>query len=155
MIYKNLEELSDNLPPEGRLMAIDVGTKRIGIAICDKSRHIASPKATILRKGNLHDFAKISKLIQENDIVGIIIGLPINMDESENFMSQFSRRFAKEFDKFLINAKICLYDERLSSFMAKDDLLNAIKGKKNKKKTIIDQMAASVILQAVLHELKL
>ncbi len=131
-------------------MAIDVGTKRIGIAVSDKSRMIASPKATINRKNNINDFGKIKDLILENDIKAIIIGLPLNMDESENEMSQFSRRFAKNLDEFLNDVKIYLHDERLTSFIAKDDLLTAIKGKKDKKKTIIDQMAASIILQSFL-----
>ena len=153
MIYRTLKEFKKNIPKDGRLMSIDIGTKRIGVAICDKSRYIASPRTTIMRKGNSYDFLRISEIIQENDIVGVLIGLPINMDESENFMSRFARRFIISLDKFLIDVKMCLYDERLSSFIAKDDLMMAIKGKKDKKKTIIDQMAASVILQAALREL--
>lgn len=134
-------------------MSIDVGTKRIGIAISDKSRMFASPKTTIMRKGNLHDFPKIYQLIIENDIKAIIIGLPLNMNESENEMTYFARNFAKNLDDFLspnIESKIYLHDERLTSFMAKDDLILAIKGKKDKKKQVIDQMAASIILQSFL-----
>lgn len=132
-------------------MAVDVGTKRIGIAICDKSRMFASPKTTILRKNNFHDFGQIKELIIENDIKALIIGLPLNMDESENEMTHFAKRFAKNLDEFLGDAKIYLHDERLTSFMAKDDLINAIKGKKDKKKTVIDQVAASLILQSFLE----
>lgn len=149
MIFNSFNQLNQSLPREGRLMAIDVGTKRIGIAVSDKDRNIATPKTTIIRKGNIPDFNKIKDLILDNDIKALIIGLPINMDESENEMSQFVRRFAKNLDEFLNNeAKIFLQDERLSSFMAKDDLITAIKGKKNKKKSVIDQMAASLILQS-------
>lgn len=152
MIFDNFNLLNESLPKEGRIMAIDVGTKRMGIAVSDKSRMIATPKTTINRKGNKLDFPQIKDLIEENDAQAIIIGLPINMDESENEMSKFTRNFAKNLDEFLNNkAKIYLHDERLSSFMAKDDLLQMVTGKKNKKKKIIDQMAASVILQSFLE----
>lgn len=150
MIFDSFNKLNKTLPVEGRLMAIDVGTKRIGIAVSDRSRMIASPKTIINRKSNIRDFSQIKDLILENDIKAIIIGLPLNLDDSENEMSQFSRRFATNLDEYLEDVKICLHDERLTSFIAKDDLLQAITGKKNKKKTIIDQMAASIILQSAL-----
>jgi putative Holliday junction resolvase len=152
VIFDNFNQLNKTIPSEGRLMAIDVGTKRIGIAVCDKSRMIATPKTTIKRKSNANDFIKIKALIEENDIKAIIIGLPINMDESENEMTKFSRRFTQNLDEFLDNVKICFHDERLTSFMAKDDLINMIKGKKDKKNSVIDQMAASLILQSVLDQ---
>lgn len=150
MIFNNFNELNQTLRPDGRIMAIDVGTKRIGVAISDRSRMIATPKTTIFRKSNAVDFIQIKNLITENDIKAIIIGLPINMDESENEMSQFARRFTQNLDEFLVDAKIYLHDERLSSFIVKDDLLQMVTGKKNKKKQVIDQMAASMILQSFL-----
>ena len=150
MIFDNFNLLNKALPIDGRIMAIDVGTKRIGISVSDRSRMIASPKATINRKGNKLDFPQIKDLVADNDVKAIIIGLPINMDESENEMSQFARYFAQNLDEFLGDMKIYLHDERLSSFMAKDDLLQIVTGKKNKKKKVIDQMAASIILQSFL-----
>ena len=134
-------------------MAIDVGTKRIGIAICDKSRMIATPKTTIIRSSNAADFAKIKQLITENDIKALIIGLPVNMDDSENEMTKFARNFAINLDRFLGDFKICFHDERLSSFMVKNDIAQiGIFGKSKKKKEVIDQMAASLILQSVLSD---
>ena len=150
MIFDSFKQLNDALPLEGRLMAIDVGTKRIGIAISDKSRMIATPKTIINRKSNMVDFGRINDLIKENQVVAIVIGLPVNMDESENEMTIFARRFGQNLDDFLSDAKICFYDERLSSFVVKDDLLQMVTGKKNKKKKVIDQMAASFILQSAL-----
>lgn len=154
MIFNTLKELNQALPKNGRLLAIDVGTKNIGIAICDSGRAISNPKVNIRRKSNRVDFAIIQKIITENNIVGIIIGLPINMDNSETKMSAFSRRFANNLDQFLGDCKITLFDERLSSFVAEDIMEEEMQIKRGRKKQFIDQIAASVVLQAALEELR-
>ena len=144
MIYNNLKELNQHLPNKGRLMALDVGTKTIGIAICDGNWLIANPKLTISRVGGKKDFLAIAKIIEENKIAAIIIGLPINMDESESEMSKFVRKFANNLDDFLnanqIKNKITFFDERLSSFEA-EEIMQSGKVKHNKRKKLIDQIA--------------
>ena len=155
MIYNTLNQLNQALPAKGRIMALDVGTKKIGVAISDIDRNIASPKLTILRKSNQKDFVVLEEFIRESNIVGIVIGLPLNMDETESKMSEFVRRFADNFDKFLPNLPIGFCDERLSSFAAEDILNEKIPVKNNKKKMLVDQIAAAVILNLALKDLKL
>ena len=99
-IFKDSSQLK-NLSSSGRLIGIDVGTKRIGIAISDQSRFIATPKLVLKRQSNLKDFVKISEIITENAVVAIVIGLPINLDNSASEMSKFVEKFSENFDEFL------------------------------------------------------
>ncbi len=152
MIYNDLEKLKQDLPKKGRLLGLDVGTKTIGVAICDGDWLIASPKLTIARKGGKTDFLVIEKIIAENKIFAIILGLPLNMDESESKMSEFVKRFAVNLDEFLTDAKISFFDERLSSFAA-EELMEAGGTKNKRRKAVIDQIAAGVILQGAIDSM--
>ena len=89
-----------SLPKFGRLLGIDVGTKRIGLALSDASRFIATPKLIINRASNQKDFLKIKEFILENQVCAIVIGRPINLDESRVAMTKFSEEFTKNFDQF-------------------------------------------------------
>jgi len=132
------------LPSQGKLLGIDVGTKRIGLAICDESRLIVTPKKIINRQSNEKDFTEIRKIIEENNIIAIVMGLPINMDGTLNDMSHFSEKFAIELQKFFSEINIFFADERLTSFEAKEISLNLPSRKKQKH---FDDIAATVILQ--------
>lgn len=150
-IFRNSDQLNQALLPKGRLMGLDVGTKRIGLAVSDESRFIATPKLIINRLSNLKDFEKIKKFIEENLIVGIVIGRPVNMDGSQIVMTEFCERFAKNFDDFLENKlPIFLFEERLSSFSARDANVSQLSRKNNK---FVDDIAASFILQHFLEQL--
>lgn len=150
-IFRNSDQLNQALLPKGRLMGLDVGTKRIGLAVSDESRFIATPKLIINRLSNLKDFEKIKKFIEENLIVGIVIGRPVNMDGSHIVMTEFCERFAKNFDDFLENKfPIFLFEERLSSFSARDANVSELSRKKNK---FVDDIAASFILQHFVEQL--
>lgn len=149
MIYNDLEQLKQALPSKGRMIGLDVGTKTIGVAICDDTWFIASPKLTIGRKGEKTDFPLIQKIIEENKIAAIVIGLPLNMDGSESDMSKFVIKFSENLDKFLNNSKIVFFDERLSSFEAKE-MMHQAQTKKHRRDQVIDQIAASVILQGAI-----
>ncbi len=157
MIFNNLEQLNQKLADKGRLIALDLGTKTIGVAICDATWLIANPKLTLARKGGKFDFQAISQIIKENNIQAIIIGLPLNMDGSESKMSEFVRKFAFSLDKFLFEeqliSKIAFMDERLSSFAA-EEIMEAGMLKNNKRKQLVDQIAASIILSNALQQLK-
>ena len=152
MIYKNFQDLKNDLPNKGRMIGLDVGSKTIGVAICDDSWMIASPKTTILRKSNKDDFAQIKQIIAENKIVAIAIGLPLTMNALESDMSKFVRRFTENLDEFLDDGKIIFIDERLTSFEAAEVMREA-GTKKNRKKAVIDQIAASLILQDLINNL--
>ena len=100
-IYNTKNLLNQVLPAAGRIMALDVGQKRIGIAITDESRFLSSPKDILTRRSNERDFEKIADFIKTHKILAIIIGLPLNMDDSESEMSKFVRKFSENLDNFL------------------------------------------------------
>ncbi len=147
-IFSSKQELNQVLPKLGRIMALDIGTKRIGIAICDETRFIATPKLVINRQSNLKDFAAINNFMTENQIVAIVIGLPINMDGTQSDMSKFVTNFSQNFDNFL-NQKfpILLFDERLTSFEARQIASSSL----SRKKEFCDDIAASLILEGFLR----
>ena len=150
-IFNIKDHLNQEIPASGRIMALDVGSKRIGIAICDESRFLATPKLVLKRQSNLKDFAKIKDFINENKVQAIVIGLPINMDESESEMSQFVRKFSQNFDEFLEGKlPIFFFDERLTSFSARD----FGNSKLSRKSEFCDDIAASLILEGFLWQIK-
>ncbi len=153
MIFNNPNQVNQDLPAKGRIVAIDVGTKRIGLALSDESRFIATPKLVIARKSNQQDFEKIKKFIEENLVVAIVIGRPINMEGQITEMTKFSERFAEKFDEFLQKKfPIFLFEERLTSFEAKNIDASELSRKKG---DFVDDIAASFILQHFLDSLSL
>ena len=84
MIFNDKNQLNQALPALGRIIALDVGTKRIGIAICDDTRIIATPKLVLNRESNEKDFAKILAIINETKAIALVVGYPINMDGLES-----------------------------------------------------------------------
>lgn len=153
MIYNDIQLLSQEIAKqEGRLLALDVGTKRIGVAISDISRFISNPKLIINRKNNQEDFAKIKELLTENKVIALVLGLPINMDGSDNEMTNFVKKFAADLDKFLEDFKILFFDERLTTHSAKQIGVEPINKKKSSKR-YFDDIAASLILQDVLDQI--
>ncbi len=146
MIFSDLDQINQALPPKGRLLALDLGSKRIGLAISDESRFIATPKLILNRLGNQKDFGKIKKFISENQIVAIVIGMPIDMNENQIAMSDFAKKFAENFDEFLEKKlPIFFFEERLTSFLAREIDISRLSRKKNSR--FVDDIAASFILQ--------
>ena len=134
-----------------RIIGLDLGTKRIGISICDENQSIATPFKTLIKKDTKYFINEIMKIIDENDVKAIIIGNPINMDGSQGKSSQSVKDVASYISKF-INLPICLWDERLSTtgaFNLSSQLdINVSKREKN-----IDKNAATFILQGALDYL--
>jgi len=129
----------------GRLMALDVGTKRIGIATCDATRLIATPRLILTRYNGLIDLTKIKEFVEENEVIGIVIGLPIDYAET----CKIIRNFAENLEKFLEKKiPITLFDESLSSFEAKEIHASPLSRKKNK---FVDDIAAAIILEHFLQ----
>lgn len=154
MIFTEISDFKKFLPNSGRILALDVGTKRIGIAICDDTQNISTPKLIINRQSNQKDFAIIASIIQENHVVAVVIGLPLKMDGGKSEMSEFISRFAKGFDFFLESSPqteipIMLFDERLSSFEAR----NIIR-KSSSKRKFYDDISASLVLEHLLNDLR-
>ena len=147
-----IEEFKKKKINKTRLIGLDLGSKRIGVSICDEMQSIATPFKT-LDKINTHKIIEdIKVIIQENDIGGIVIGNPINMDGSLGPSAQSVSDIAKNISKS-INVPVCLWDERLSTvgaFNLSSQLdINVSKRVKN-----IDQNAAAFILQGAIDYLK-
>ena len=133
---------------KSRLIGIDPGGKRIGIALSDENKIVATPYTTIIKENYKDLVDQIKKIVKEYDIDGIVIGNPINMDGTEGPSSQSAKDLAKNLSKD-ITENITLWDERLSSqgaFNLSNDL--AINSSKKVKK--LDENSAQFILQGVL-----
>src|SRR3982751_3318703 len=139
------------LPASGKLLGLDLGTKTIGVAISDGMRYSATPLETIHRTKFTADAARLLVLIDENEAVAIVLGLPLNMDGSEGPRVQATRAFARNLAK--INAlPIGFWDERLSTAAVERQLIEADVSRARRAKTI-DQHAAVFILQGALDRL--
>ncbi|HHB81988.1 MAG TPA: Holliday junction resolvase RuvX [Devosia sp.] len=140
-----------HLPLSGRLMGLDLGTKTIGVAISDGLRLTATPLETIKRKKFTIDADRICEIISENQIAGIILGLPLNMDGSEGPRAQSTRAFARNL-KTRTDLPIAFWDERLSTSAVTRTLIQADVSRA-KRSQVVDKLAASFILQGVLDRL--
>ena len=144
----DIDVFIEKIKKKSRLIGIDPGGKRIGIAISDENKIVATPYTTIIRENYVNLVSQIKKIINENQIDGIVIGNPINMDGSEGPSSQSAKDLAKNLSKD-ITENISLWDERLSSQGA-FNLSNELAINSSKKVKKLDQNAAQFILQGVL-----
>ena len=147
----DIEDFKKKLDKKSRLMGIDPGRKRVGIAISDENKIIASPLTTII-KNKYSDFVKeIIKIVEENQIKGIVIGNPINMDGTASHSSQSAKDLAIHLSKD-VTKNVTLWDERLSSQgafnLASDLAINT-----SKKVDKLDENSAQFILQGALDYL--
>ena len=147
----DIEDFKKKLEKKSRLMGIDPGRKRIGIAISDENKIVATPYTTIV-KNKYSDFVKdIKKIIEDNEIEGIVIGNPINMDGSPSQSSQSAKDLAINLSKD-ITENIILWDERLSSQGA-FNLSGDLGSNTSKKVKKLDENSAQFILQGFLDYL--
>lgn len=151
MILATAEEFAAVLPRSGALAGLDLGTKTIGVAVSDGLRHIASPLRVIRRTKFTEDAAALLALTGERSIVGLVLGLPRNMDGSEGPRAQSTRAFARNLER-LTPLPITFWDERLSTVAAERILLEADTSRA-RRATVIDQVAAGLILQGFLDRL--
>ena len=144
----DIDVFIERINKKSRLIGIDPGGKRIGIAISDENKIVATPYTTLIRENYADLLAKIKKIIDDNQIEGIVVGNPVNMDGTEGPSSQSAKDLAKNFSKD-ITENITLWDERLSSqgaFKLSKEL--AINSSKKVKK--LDENSAQFILQGML-----
>jgi len=146
-----LIEAAPHWPRHGALIGLDLGTKTIGIATSDPDRRLATGVETIQRTGFAADAARLLALAAERHAVGLVLGLPINMDGSEGPRAQSTRAFARNLAK-LTDLPIALWDERLSTAAVERDLI-AADASRRKRASVIDQHAAAYILQGALDRL--
>ena len=133
-----------------RYLAIDYGMKRTGFAICDPTETIVSPLAVVKTKKGLLE--KITELIEAEGIGAIVLGLPLNMDDSEGPQAKLVLRFAEQLRNAL-TIPVYLQDERLSSFAA-DEKLSSANFTRARKEERIDSVAAAEILEAFFERKK-
>ena len=144
----DIRALKSQLKKRQRLLGIDPGTKTIGLALSDITLMIASPMETIRRKKFTKDIIRLKEIVDEQDVGGFVIGLPINMDGSEGPRCQSVRQFATNLAKHF-DIPMAFWDERLSTAGVERTLLEADVSRA-KRAEVIDKMAASYILQGAL-----
>ena len=147
-----LDELKDKLADKARLIGLDLGSKRIGVAICDDERKIATPFKTIEYRNMDYLLSELKVIIKENDIFAIIVGNPINMDGSFGKSAQSINDKAKIIGREL-NVMIAMWDERLSTSGA-FNISSNLDINVSKKVEKLDENAASFILQGAIDYIR-
>jgi putative Holliday junction resolvase len=130
-----------------RLLALDVGERRIGVAVSDPTGIVARPLTTIVRASRKKDFKAIARLVEENQAGKVIVGLPLSLDGTEGPQAQQIRRYGERLAQTL-SVPILFWDERYSTVTAKELLKD--KGKRRPAREDIDAVAAAVFLQSYL-----
>lgn len=131
-----------------RILALDVGDKRIGVAVCDPTGLLVTPLVTIQRKNMRADVARVASLVATQEAGMVVVGLPLNMDGTDGEQALKVRSFAKRLS-FAIKRPIELQDERLSTFSAIEALTErGVRTGHNRE--LVDMEAAAVILRAFL-----
>ena len=130
-----------------RYLAIDYGRKRIGLAICDASEMIASPLTVI--DGGKEPIKRIVEIVTQENVGAIVVGMPLNMDDSEGPQAKETMEFAERLKKH-VEIDVFFQDERLSSFAAEEKMASAELSRKKKRK-YLDAVAAAQILETFLE----
>ena len=149
---QDIEDFKKSIGKKSRLLGIDPGKKRVGLAISDEDKLVSTPLKTIIKKNNSDFIKEIKEIIEENNVKGIVIVNPINMDGSRGPSAQS----AKDFVKFLsknISLPISMWDERLSTEGA-FNISSNLDINISKKVKKLDQNAASFILQGAIDYIR-
>jgi putative Holliday junction resolvase len=147
-----LLDLPDLLPAGTRLLGVDVGTKRIGLAVADVSRTIATPLETIARTRLDRDLDRLAQCAAEVLAGGFVVGLPVEMDGREGRRCQAVRQFAGDLLK-RIDAPLAFWDERLSTAAVERVLIKEADLSRQRRRQVVDKTAACFILQGALDRL--
>ena len=150
MVTTDPAAFADSLPSGGRLIGLDVGTKTIGTALCDARWTIASPAPLIARGKFTADKAALFALIVRQEVRGIVVGLPLNLDGSESPRTQSTRAFARNLAD--LELPLLLWDERWSTAAVERQMI-AADVTRAKRAAQIDSAAASYILQGAIDRL--
>jgi putative Holliday junction resolvase len=150
LITANLAEFRAALPERGRLIGLDIGTRTIGVALCDAERTIASPAETIARTKFAADLARLESLGAGHTIAGLVIGLPLSLDGSDSPRTQAVRAFARNIER--LGPPILLWDERWSTQAVTRALIDADHSRK-RRAALVDKLAAAYILQGAIDAL--
>ncbi len=154
MIMDNPNEAAAQLKTGQRLLGLDLGSKTIGLALSDPGLCIASPYATIRRRGLKQDAEALKTVIVREGVGGLILGLPRNMNGSEGPAAQSARKFADDIAGLFPGLVISFWDERLSTVAVTRTLLEADASRKRRAE-LVDKLAAAYFLQGALDALRL
>jgi|TARA_R110001606_G_scaffold32536_3_gene98283 putative Holliday junction resolvase len=150
LISDDVAAFAQALPDGGRLLGLDIGTKTVGMAICDSHWTFATAAETIERRKFSKDLERIKAVIAEQNIVGLVAGLPLNLDGSQSQQTQAARSFAQNLKP--LGLPILLWDERWSTQAVTRDLIASDVSRKKRAK-VVDKMAAAYILQGAIDRL--
>ena len=150
MITTAAAAFREALPMGGRLIGLDVGTKTIGIALCDAGWTIATAAELIRRSKFAADLERLKSRIAGQDARGVVVGLPLNLDGSESPRTQSIRAFARNLEP--LGLPILLWDERWSTQAVTRTLLDA-DASRARRAELVDKMAAAYILQGAIDAL--
>ena len=152
MSVVDLQELPAFLDAGQTLAGLDLGTKTIGLSVSDRGLSLATPRQVIMRKKFTQDAEALLAAFKRDNVGGIVIGLPVNMDGSEGPRAQSTRAFIRNLER-LTAMPVAFWDERLSTAAAERELI-ALDTKRAKRARIIDAHAAAHILQGALDRLR-
>jgi putative Holliday junction resolvase len=150
----DLAALPEALPPTTPLVGLDLGEKTIGVAISDIGRVVASPAEVIRKRKFTEDAARLFALMDARGAVGLVIGLPVNMDGSEGPSAQSARAFARSLMRLRPDLAIAFWDERLSSAAVNRMLIDEADVTRRRRAALVDKAAAAWILQGALDRLR-
>ena len=148
----DIEDFKKSIEKKSRLLGIDPGKNRLGLAISDENKLVSTPLKTIVKKNNSNFINEIKEIIAENNIKGIVIGNPVNMDGSKGPSAQSAKDFAVYLSNN-ISIPVTMWDERLSS-KAAFNLSSNLDINTSKKVRKLDQNAASFILQGAIDYIR-
>ena len=129
-----------------RILGVDYGDSRIGLSVCDEMEILASPLVTIKSLSMKKNIDSVSDIAKRENVSLIVVGLPLNMDGSEGERAGKSRAFGRVLER-VSGIKVEYFDERLTSVEA-EEIMQSVGVKKDKRKNIVDRIAAQLILQS-------
>lgn len=150
LITASAGEFAAALPEGGKLLGLDVGTKTVGVALCDAGWHFAGPLETIRRTKFTQDLASLRRIIDAEHGVGLVVGLPLNMDGSDSPRTQSVRAFARNLAPLAL--PILLWDERWSTQAVERAMIDADVSRARRAEKV-DALAAAHILQGAIDAL--
>jgi len=149
MAVVELKDIKSALQRGEKLMGLDLGTKTIGLALSDVMFSVASPLETIQRSKFTKDAIRLEELMDEHEVGGFVLGLPLEMDGLEGARCQSTRDFARNF-MMRRDIPIAFWDERLSTSAVERMLVDDVDMTRKRRSEVIDKLAATYILQGAL-----
>jgi putative Holliday junction resolvase len=149
-----MSELNDIKQTAGKILSVDFGDTRTGLAVSDATRFLASGIGTISVGGIVKTADRTAEIVREQGAVAVVVGLPVNMDGTQGFRAERCREFADLLRERLPGVPVAMMDERMTTMVA-SRYLNETNTRGKKRKGVIDTLSAEIILQNTLDRLKM